>query len=633
VKYDSDGVEQWEARYNGPGNDWDDATALVLDSSGNIYVTGNSSGFHTDFDYATVKYNAAGVQQWVARYNGPGNDWDMARALAVDTAGNVYVTGYSSGSGIYDGYATVKYNSAGVEQWVARYSGPGNFDDRAKALTVDGSGNVYVTGASWDSGFFYDYATVKYNSAGVEQWVVRYDGPGNSYDRATALALDRAGNVYVTGASWDSGTSRDYATVKYDSDGVEQWEARYNGPGNGTDQAVALAVDGSGNVYVTGESWYSGFSYDYATVKYNSAGVEQWVARYSGPENDYDEARALAVDGSGNVYVTGSSSGSGTYADYVTAKYNSAGEAQWVVRYDGPGNSHDRATALVVDGSGNVYVTGQSSGSAFASGDYATVKYNAAGVEQWSARYNGPGNFSDGAVALAVDGSGNVYVTGYSSGSDTFPFTDYATVKYNSAGVQQWVARYDSPGNSNDGANALALDGSGNVYVSGSSRPGGTAYDYVTVKYNPAGVEQWVARYDGSGNSNDVAAAMGLDGSGNVYVTGYRTGSGWNVYTTIKYIQTPTGGIEIPGDYRLLQNYPNPFNSTTTIRFDLPQAVPAKISVYNALGQQVAVLMDEYKPAQYHQVVFDGREFSSGIYFYRLSTPEFQQARKMLLVR
>ena len=129
-----------------------------------------------------MKYNAGGAQQWVARYDGPASSDDVANALAVDGSGNVYVTGWSTGSGTGYDYATVKYNAAGVQQWAARYDGPASGDDYAGALAVDGSGNVYVTGYSAGSGTGYDYATVKYNAAGVQQWAARYDGPASGDD-------------------------------------------------------------------------------------------------------------------------------------------------------------------------------------------------------------------------------------------------------------------------------------------------------------------------------------------------------------------------------------------------------------------------------------------------------------------
>ncbi|MBI2303339.1 MAG: SBBP repeat-containing protein [Chloroflexi bacterium] len=100
------------ARYNGPGNSTDEARAMAVDGSGNVYVAGVSAGSDGYFDYATIKYDTGGNQVWVARYNGPGNADDMARALAVDGAGNVYVTGYSAGIGTSSDYATIKYSAS-----------------------------------------------------------------------------------------------------------------------------------------------------------------------------------------------------------------------------------------------------------------------------------------------------------------------------------------------------------------------------------------------------------------------------------------------------------------------------------------------------------------------------------------
>jgi hypothetical protein len=258
------------------------------------------------------------------------------------------------------------------------------------------------------------------------------------------------------------------------------WVRRYDGPVNGYDDAYAIAVDGSGNVYVTGRSPGSGTSGDYATIKYYPDGDTAWLRRYDGPENSYDEANAIAVDGSVNVYVTGESYGSGTYSDYATIKYYPNGDTAWVRRYNGPANLDDHALAIAVDGSSNVYVTGRSEGSG-TDKDYATIKYYPNGDTAWVRRYNGPGNASDFAWDIAVDSSGNVYVTGYSYGSGTYD--DYATIKYYPDGDTAWVERYNGPGNSSDDASAIAVDGSGNVYVTGRSEGSETYLDYATIKY------------------------------------------------------------------------------------------------------------------------------------------------------
>lgn len=422
--------------------------AITVDSAGSVYVTGSSYGSGTGKDYATVKYNSSGTQQWASRYNGTGSSDDIAYAIAVDSSGNVYVTGSSTGSGTGLDYATIKYNSSGTQQWAVRYNGPAGSDDIAYAIFVDGSGNVYVTGSSTGSGTSTDYATVKYNSSGSQQWVARYNGPVSDKDAAYAISVDSSGNVYVTGASTGSGTGFDYATIKYNSSGTQQWASRYNGTGGGDDNAYSLVIDGSANVYVTGSSQGSG-SLDYATVKYNSSGTQQWAARYDGPASGDDIAYFLALDTSNNVYITGSSSGlGGTGLDYATIKYNSSGTQQWASRYNGTAGGDDIAYAIAVDSSANAYVTGSSLGSGGTGLDYATVEYNSSGTQLWASRYNGAAGGDDKANAIFVDSSKNVYVTGSSLGSGSG--LDYATVKYNSSGAQLWASRYNGTGNSDD---------------------------------------------------------------------------------------------------------------------------------------------------------------------------------------
>ncbi|UCF43719.1 MAG: SBBP repeat-containing protein, partial [Planctomycetota bacterium] len=424
-------VEEWVARYDGPGNSDDGATAIAVDDSNNVYVTGYSIGDGTGGDYATIRYGPDSNETiWVARYNGPTNDGDVASAIAVDDSNNVYVTGQSDGGATGYDYATIKYDPAdGNELWSARYNGPGNGSDEGWDIAVDDSNNVYVTGGSYGDGTGDDYATIKYDPVdGNELWVARYNGPGNGGDVALAIAVDDSNNVYVTGRSWGNGTDHDYATIKYDpADGNELWVARYNGPGNSSDEGWDIAVDDSGFVYVTGRS--NGTGDDYATIKYDPAdGNELWVARYNGPGNGQDEAQAIAVDDSNNVYVTGGSYGSGTDHDYATIKYDLAdGNELWVARYNGPGNDIDVAHAIAVDDSNNVYVTGVSYGDS-TDEDYATIKYDPNGNQLWLDRYNGPVNGIDYATGIAIDDMGNVYVTGESGYMS--PESHYATIKY-----------------------------------------------------------------------------------------------------------------------------------------------------------------------------------------------------------
>jgi uncharacterized delta-60 repeat protein len=683
IKYNAAGMEQWVARHNGPDNNSDAATDLAVDDQGNVYVTGWSQNSEIELDYATVKYNGLGAPQWVAYYNGPGNDWDEAVAITLDQAGNAYVTGWSASSDtiISGDYATIKYDPAGVAQWVARYNGPGEGRDEAKALALDGLGNVYVTGFSRGAGTSYDYATVKYNGGGALQWVARYDGPGKAQDEVTAMTIDQFGSAYVTGKS-RVGTTVDFLTVKFNRTGAQEWVARHSGPENADAEPAAIAVDGAGNVYVTGSNlWWSPQSDgDYITIKYNSFGIEQWQARYNGPGNGLDNACALILDKSGEVYVSGTSLGAGTGLDYVTIKYNSAGAEQWVARFNGAGNSNDRARAIALDGGGNVYVTGVSYGSSEFDA-IVTIKYNSDGIQQWEARYPTPGSAWNEATALAVDGSDNVYVLGSFKIWRYVPphwVGNYVTIKYDASGEGEWTAVYDGPGHLDDEPAALAVDDWGNVYVTGGSWGGGAGFDYCTVKYNSRGYQKWVARYNGSRDTNDAANDIAVDGAGNVYVTGYSqedfatfkydssgaeqwrvfydgaqhdvavalavnaTGGvyvagnsqdisyDWSTYTLIKYEQKQNG---IPQIYELSQNFPNPFNAATTIRYTLPAAGQVKLKVFNLLGEEVATLVDESKPAGEYDFRWVPAGLPSGIYIYRLQSGAFAQSKKLVLLK
>jgi len=428
---------------------------------------------------------AASGEKWAARYDGPGHDDDSPEALAVDGAGNVYVTGQSTGSGTDYDYATVKYNASGKQVWARRFNGPGNGPDCANAVALDGSGNAYVTGWTVVSGGKYDIATIKYDKNGRQVWVRRYDGPGHGDDMATALALDGSGNVYVTGGSYYSGSDYDYVTVKYSPKGRLLWARRYSWPGNRGDWPLAIVVDGSSNVYITGylEARSADDDRICATLKYDPNGKRLWAQTYEGTGKGDDLGQAIAVDGAGNAYVTGSSEGPDSKSDYATIKYSPAGAQLWVQRYDGPGHDHDAPRGLVLDGAGNVYVTGTSYRSGL-NPDYATIKYSPNGKQLWVERFSRTTKSSQWAYAVAVDHSGNVYVTGNSTVSgDTTSAFDLTTVKYNANGKQIWVKTYDGPGKDYDRGVAIAVDGSGHIYVTGESRGKGTSTDYVTLRY------------------------------------------------------------------------------------------------------------------------------------------------------
>ncbi|MBS4015983.1 MAG: SBBP repeat-containing protein [Candidatus Latescibacteria bacterium] len=433
--------------------------------------------------------------------------------------------------------------------WVRRFSGTGNFTDKANAITIDAVGNVYVAGYTYKAASDCDYLTIKYSASGETLWTRTYAGAGNNVDQANTIAVDASGNVYVTGYAYMT-VNNDYLTIKYNQNGDTIWTRRYNGSGNGNDVATAIAIDGSGNVYVTGRSYGSGS--DMLTIKYAGNGDSLWAKRYHGGQGGLsaDDARAIAIDGSGNVYVAGYCSRVTTGQDYAVIKYNASGDTCWMRFYDNGSNGADQATSMTIDNSGNVYVTGVSPGSG-TNKDYLTIKYSSTGDLLWTQRYTGLGSADDDeAAAIKVDGSGNVHVTGFSVGSGTG--SDFATIKYNANGDLLWERRYDQT-NSNDRAKALAIDRLGNVFVTGFVTQSGLT-DYMTIKYDADGELLWAKSYDGPINSYDEANAIAVDNNGNVVVSGFSNGSGSGEdFLTIKYytqdvlvsqIVVPSGDID-----------------------------------------------------------------------------------------
>ena len=310
-------------------------------------------------------------------------------------------------------------------------------------------------------------------------WVSRYNGPSDGDDASLAMAIDDSGGVYVTGYSVQNDTSLDYVTIKYLENGDTAWVRRYNGPGDYVDIAYGIAVDSYKNVYVTGESEGVDTRRDYATIRYYPNGDTAWVRRYTATGNGLDGAHDVVVDASDNVYVTGlSRSGPGTFK--TTVKYHSNGDSAWVRSYKGPGELSWAGGAMTTDLFGFVYVTGKTYSDTTTRDDYVTIKYAQDGDTLWARKYNGPGDYYDAALSITADESSKVYVTGYSYGDGSE--RDFTTIKYHSNGNAEWVQRYNGPGNYWDVAFAITIDTSGNVYVTGLSRGSGTSDDYATIK-------------------------------------------------------------------------------------------------------------------------------------------------------
>lgn len=423
----------WTSYYNGPANSTDYQPMIGRDSQGNVYLGGTSftSRGNGDTDIVVSKIDANGNLIWSREFNGTASDKDILRDMAVDSTGNVYLTGYtyslaSDGSNwrSYD-YITLKYDTNGNQLWKRNYEHRVAYNDYARSLKIDGAGNVYVTGMSWDENVFADFATLKYDTNGNLIWAKRFSTALG--DSGYEVEVDALGNVFVTGISQGGapGSSENILTIKYDANGNELWQNVYNSPTDESDEGFEIELDGLGNVYVLGES-YIDFYPKVVLHKINETdGSTVWSKTY-----DYTgtvegtNPTAMDLDDQGNIIITGIANLSAEpyNVDAFTSKFDSDGVLIWERYYDGPNDEdYDGDTKLLLGPDGSIYVGVTSEG--FANADMQIIKYTPDGSREWGYRFGNPFFGYDGMMdwiadiaqtAMLLDESGNVYIAGES---------------------------------------------------------------------------------------------------------------------------------------------------------------------------------------------------------------------------
>lgn len=416
---------------------------------------------------------------WPVVYGGPGESTDVARATAVDTAGNVYVTGTSA-----DDIVTLKYNAAGQLLWSRRYAGPAGGLDSPAGIVVDEAGRVYVAGSSYGGfvplgGSDFDMLALAYAADGTERWVYRWDGPGGREDAATALFRDADGNLRLGGYAWAGVAGLDFAAWKLSPDGELLHTQQFDGAGD-TDRALSAALGEDGAFYLTGESRSAATDLDYLTVRLSPTGTVEWSARYDNGTGASDAATAVAAR-DGNVWVTGVSAGNGG-EDCVTLQYSASGVHQWTHRFDGPLYGRDGGLAVRAAAGGKAFVGGYLAG-AGGEPDLLLLKLDGDGSLAWSRTFAGPGGKADRARALVLDEGDGVAVTGAYSAAGSAQ--GCVVLRYGAGGVKRSDDRYLGATATPTGGLDLHRSATGTVTAVASTWSTNGSLDYVTLRFTP----------------------------------------------------------------------------------------------------------------------------------------------------
>ena len=533
--------------------------------------------------------------------------------------------------------------------WVKVFDAGSSTKIGVNFIVADQSGNSYICGYKDRGATEVDIFIVKYDSNGDTVWVKWYNNPFDLDDYPSGLVVNSLDEPIVSGHS-DSPTGSDGLLIQLSTNGEILWTANCGGSADTLDDIKGIAIDDFDNIYITGFSHKPYSEGRCFTAKYNSTGDPLWksIYHFNWPYA-WDYGFAICIDLTNQFCYTaaliewGERIDSVNYsrADVVAIKYGSVvGEPLWVKRYASIptffNNYGNIIGKIKVDNSGNSYIGTHTGGLPTDIRDFLLIKTDPNGDSLWVRTYSEVGDDGDWITDLKVDSDQNVYVTG-TSRAVKWSNSNWSTLKYNAAGDQVWARVYDFT-NHNDVPVGLYFDKSGNIVVGGTaSYQGSTGSDYALVSYNTDGDVIDTCIYHGT--LQEGCKAMAMDTSGNIFLTG-TWGGGW-YFGTMKLIPNGTVGLEpasnvIPSEFRLMQNYPNPFNPSTKISWQSPVGSWQTLKVYDILGNEVATLVDEYKPAGSYEVKFNVAQnsiLSNGVYFYRLRSGAFVQTKKMLMLK
>ncbi len=513
--------QHWIQSFQGQGKASDRIAAIHTDPSGNVYVAGHAGNQRGAPDAFAMKRNAQGDTLWTYYYDGGGKNNDYATAISVDNAGNTYITGRSQNASYLYECFSAKILPSGTQAWVQRYSPGSNTQSYGNAITVDTAGNVYVAGYTDPTSGSNDWLVIKYNATGTQEWVDILNGPGGGDDEAMDVVIAPNGNPTVCGYTYSVNTSGGVnAFVKqYTPANGTVWTDTWTNPAfTGTDKAFNLGYSSGGDLFVGGETRNStGSNRDAFAMRYDSTGNRLWATIYADATTTMDEyLRKVVIDNSGNLYFTGTDYQNG----YVTCIRND-GTMGWRRKWNGPlSNGSDVFHGITVDNAGGVYVTGRgvySGPDYYANGGLPNMiisKYNSNGDSLWTYRCLDSTNSSMGFTITYNDGK--IFAGGFTTDTAYINENLYTIILDTSgSAISEWI--YNGIGESRTMGQFVRTDSSNNVYCAATiDRLYGEGTDVVVIKYDPAGNLLSESYYSSPGFHNDTITAMQFHPSGDL---------------------------------------------------------------------------------------------------------------------
>lgn len=515
-KYSAAGTKQWIKEYNGTANDDDAGYDLLLDAGNNIYVTGSARFTNTGSDMVLIKYDNTGTQLWAKQYGGNSGGYDFAYRIAKDASGNLFIAGTAQQNVCSNNrMMVIKYDAAGTKLWNYQPSGCQSFE--FTDFAIDASDNLFIAGTIADFSYpiFTNQVLYKLSNAGASLGVKEINVDTMDNEVAAALAIDLNGNAIVTGASTINGIGYALLTKCNTSTSV-QWTRSYQSESTDLDYHITVLADKNGNTYTIGNQ-RTVLDKIFIDKRGNDGALLWRASKYSKAAGQGAFVTAAKLDDAGNVYICGTDFDNNGNSQMMVAMFSPSGNEVWTRGYHASnGFNTNQANAIAIDKSSNVYITGSGYKNPTQAANCYTLKYNSAGVQQWVNFYNGA-NFNDEGIAIDVDTAGFVFVA--ATTTDASNTTNWITIKYNNAGVQQW-AQLTGVAAANDAPADIKADRLGGCYVTGQTIGNPSGGGFTTKKYNSNGTVAWTKILKSCSPGYDFGKEIEMDSIGNIYVTG-----------------------------------------------------------------------------------------------------------------
>ena len=518
-----------------------------------------------------------------------------------------------------------------TQQWVERYNGSDNSYDIANNLFLDEQSNVYVYGTTFNENTLTDISAFKYSSNGSLIW--KYEYPSAEINNLQDVYKDSSNFSYLTGYIVDSSRIK-LITIKLDPAGNSVWSSVTAIPNHETHISHSITVDNLNNVYVLLDARNAVTSRtDFIIVKYNSAGTIIAQKIFEGSTEGDDNGIKILCDAQGNIFAAVNSFFTSSAADIVIYKLDPNLNEIYYKRINGQGNSDDGIVDMKLAYDNKILFTAKVAG-AGSSSDIGTYKIdNSTGDILWQKFYNGVGNDIDLPYAMTTDLNNNILVTGYARNSHLIQSEDVITLKYDAIGNLLWSRVYNDSVNGSDQGFSICTDASGNVYIGGAGDHGNDHLAYLTLKYDADGNFVWKDSYHYYHLSEDFIYKIAVNNAQDIFISGisFSNTSDYDI-TTIKYARR-TGiysNYETVDEFKLYSNYPNPFNPSTKIRFYNPGRNFISIKVFDLNGKEIALLENKILVSGNYEYEFKPGNLASGVYLYKVYYGESFKTGKMI---